>query len=42
VRNASEAVKKWAERPNTENAPVGNQRLAQANFGGFQFFTASQ
>jgi hypothetical protein len=36
--NASEAVKKLKESPKEQNAPVGNQRLAQANFGCFQFF----
>jgi hypothetical protein len=36
--NASEAVKKLAESSKTQNAPVGNQRFAQVNFGRFQFF----
>jgi hypothetical protein len=27
-----------AESSKTQNAPVGNQRFAQANFGRFQFF----
>jgi hypothetical protein len=38
LSNASEAVKKLAESSKTQNAPVGNQRFAQANFGRFQFF----
>jgi hypothetical protein len=31
-------VKKLAESAKTQNAPIGNQRLAQTNFGRFQFF----